>query len=417
MTPKSGTRRRTAQRRGTGTFLAAGAIATAVLVGSATAPATADPPPAPILRYGVVAWGFNDAGQLGDNTTVTRPSPVTTNAPAGAMKQVSAGDRFGLALDSYGRVWSWGENTYGQLGDSTTVSRTYAALVPGLTDVTQISAGEGFALAIDGQSQVWSWGANHHGQLGDGTTINRSTPGRVSVLPGAHQVAAGGMHALALVNREVYAWGDNSTGQLGDGTRIPHWAPVRVQGLEAATYVSAGRFSNVVVEESTWIYSWGSNSHGQLGDGSYQDRLVPQSLGGAGGQVRHVAVSGTHTVLLRWDGVVFAWGNNAQGQLGDGTYVNRPRPVTTIGVPGTVVEIAAGGSISMSRRSDGRVYQWGRRPNPAFPNEMYAVPSAFPGISGAIAIDAGGDSGGPFCLAVKNVLPVFEPLGERSLRP
>jgi alpha-tubulin suppressor-like RCC1 family protein len=397
-------------------FLAAGAVVTAVLVGSATASAAAIPPPASVLQYGVVAWGFNDSGQLGDNTNDTRSSPVRTNAPVGAMKQVSAGDHFGLALDNYGRVWSWGENTYGQLGDGTTVSRTYAALVPGLTDVMQISAGEGFALAIDSQSQVWSWGANHHGQLGDGTTVNRSTPGPVAVLPGAHQVAAGGMHALALVNWQVYAWGDNSTGQLGDGTRISRLSPARVQGLEAATYVSAGRFSSAVVEEAKWIYSWGSNSHGQLGDGSYQDRLVPRAIGGAGGQIRQISVAATHTVMLLWNGVVFAWGNNAQGQLGDGTYVTRPRPVTTIGVPGTVVEIAAGGSISMSRRSDGRVYQWGLRPTPTLPYEMYAVPSGFPTISGAIAIDAGGDSGGHFSLAVKNLLPIFEPLGDRPPR-
>ncbi|MGW2871017.1 RCC1 domain-containing protein [Kitasatospora sp. NPDC001225] len=170
--------------------IAAGAGHNLVLVGKPGAGAS------------VKAWGYNATGQLGDNTTINRFTPVATRPTwSGGVSQIAAGCNHSMAVvDDDSRLKAWGQNTAGQLGDGTTVFRVLPVTVPGLTDVRLVAAGREHTVALSGTSTVHSWGSNGSGQLGDGTTTDSCTPvPTLTALTGIDKIAApvGGDFSLA----------------------------------------------------------------------------------------------------------------------------------------------------------------------------------------------------------------------------
>ena len=189
------------------------------------------------------AWGNNLFGRLGDNTTVNKSSPVSVVGGFTDWVQLSAGYginplvgfQFGhsLGLRANGTAWAWGNNSKGQLGDDTTVGKSSpVSIVGGFTDWTQLSAGETHGIGLRANGTAWAWGYNSYGQLGDNTTVSKSSP--VSVIGGFTdwvEVSAGTGHVVGLrANGTTWSWGYNDTGQLGDGTVISKRSPVSVIG-------------------------------------------------------------------------------------------------------------------------------------------------------------------------------------------
>ena len=308
----------------------------------------------------VWAWGDNEAGQLGDGTTTQRNAAVQVSGLAG-VSAIAAGYMHSLALKSDGTVWAWGLNNHGQLGDGTQTDRYIPVQVPGLTDVIAIAAGEYHCLALKNDGTVWAWGDNEFGQLGDGSTTDRHTPVQVSGLSGVIAVAAGGLYSLALKSDgTVWAWGDNYRGQLGDGSTTDRHTPVEVSSLTGVTAISAGYLHSVALKNDGTVWAWGYNNYGQLGDGSTTRRPTPVQVSGLTG-VSAIEAGDQHCLALKNDGTVVAWGNNYFGQVGDGTQTNRSTPVQVSGLDGVgVVAVAAGGFHSLALKSDGTVVAWGR---------------------------------------------------------
>ena len=151
-------------------------------------------------------WGYNIGGQLGDNTTTDRSIPVTTFAGGTNWKQVSAGNLHTLAIKTDGTLWTWGSNAYGQLGDNTSTNRsTPVTTFAGGTNWKQVACGQIHTAAIKTDGTLWTWGRNSSGQLGDNTTTNRSTP--VTTFAGGtnwKQVASGYSHAAATTYIDDY---------------------------------------------------------------------------------------------------------------------------------------------------------------------------------------------------------------------
>ena len=283
-----------------------------------------------------------------------RDPPPTVTAAA-----IAAGEYHSLALRSDGTVWAWGDNEFGQLGDGSTTNRLVPVRVHGLRDVTGIAAGTTHSLAVRSDGTVWAWGRNADGRLGDGTTTPRLTPSRVSGLDEVTSIAAGRAHSLAVrSDGTVWAWGGNTDGQLGDGTTTRRLTPVPVSGLSDVISIVAGRDHALAVRSDGIVWVWGDGWHGQLGDGTTGDRrLTPVAVSGIS-DVTGVAAGRYHSLAVRFDGVVWAWGSNLSGALGDGTFTQRPAPVRVIELS-DVTNITSGATHSLAVDADGAVWAWG----------------------------------------------------------
>ena len=168
----------------------------------------------------VWAWGDNVSGQIGDGSTTDRTSPVQVSGLSGVVS-IAAGRFFSLAVKNDGTVWTWGENLYGQLGDGTTTDRSTPVQVSGLNNITSAVAATGafHCMAVKNDNTVWAWGRNTYGNLGDGTTVNKSVPVQMSGVSDIEGLAAGTNFSLLHKNDGTF-WGcgRNASGQLGDGT-------------------------------------------------------------------------------------------------------------------------------------------------------------------------------------------------------
>jgi alpha-tubulin suppressor-like RCC1 family protein len=281
------------------------------------------------------AWGNNGDGRLGDYNTGFSASPVSVSGGFTDWCQVSAGSDHSLGLRTNGTAWAWGCNGGGRLGDGTTVSkRSPVSVVGGFSDWCQVSAGRYHSLGVRTNGTAWAWGCNG-GRLGDGTTVTRSSP--VLVAGGFTdwcQVSINyGNHNLGVrCNGTIWAWGNNAQGQLGDGTTVTRSSPVLVAGgFTNWCQVSAGRYHSLGVRTNGTLWAWGDNGNGQLGNNTTTSRSSPVLV--VGGFTDWCQVSGgfSHSLGLRNNGTAWAWGNNAQGQLGDGTTVSKSSPVSVIG--------------------------------------------------------------------------------------
>ncbi|MFJ9580583.1 RCC1 domain-containing protein [Streptomyces sp. NPDC101191] len=314
----------------------------------------------------VRAWGENNAGQLGNGSTIDQytPAPVKGLAREDVRELTSGGwtadQVFALALLNDGTVQSWGGNVNGQLGDGTTVNRGFPGAVAGLSGVTDIAAGLDFALALRG-GRVLSWGRDANGQLGDGAPdaaapVTRPVP--VQSLNKVKEIAAGCQFGVALRDDgTVWTWGRNHEGQLGDGSTTDRSTPRRVPGLADVVAVSAGCRHVLALTADHTVKAWGRNGNGELGNDSTQASPLPVDVAHLDGVTRIFAAP-YHNHALLDDGSVRAWGWNKSGQLGDGTAVSRTTPVPVTGLSG-VTSLVGGYGFTVALLDDQSVVAWG----------------------------------------------------------
>ena len=305
---------------------------------------------------GVVwTWANNSDGQLGNNSTTARRVPGSV-AGLGTITAVAAGATHSLALDSTGLVWAWGDNTtYGALGDGSTTDR----LIPvqlGLTSVTKIAAGGNHSLALRSTGELYVWGRNSNGQLGLADTTHRTAP--TLLMSGVADMAAGASHSVFVkTDGTVWAMGLNSTGQLGDASTTQRTAPVQMTGVTSAVSVAAGGSHSLVRRSDGTLRAVGANTWGQLGDASQTQRTTAVSVTGISTAVE-IAAGTTHSYARLADGTVKSWGSNGSYELGDNTQTTRTSPVTVTGLA-SIGGIGAGQSFGIAVSTTGVVYTWG----------------------------------------------------------
>ena len=321
-------------------------------------------------------WGDNRYGQLGDGTNTDRLTPVAVQVPAGVMLSgVSAGADHTCADGSDGQVYCWGSNAYGQLGDGTKTGRDtpVAVQAPEGVVLSGVSAGYLHTCANGSDGSVYCWGHNSDGQLGDGTTTASPIPLAVPA-PAAEvthsEVSAGRFHTCAHgSDGNVYCWGNNGSGQLGDGTTTNRWTPVAVKALEGVTLsgVSVGAFHTCADGSDGQVYCWGANRYGQLGDGTNTSRDMPVPVQAPEGVVLSgVSVGHRHACAIDPNGELFCWGYNYYGQLGDGTRINRLTPVAVqVPTAHTTLTVSAGNYHACGLSVAGPAYCWGTIIRPA----------------------------------------------------
>lgn len=361
---------------------------------------------------GVVCWGENRYGELGDgsvcdstaapgcNGAFGKNIPVAVTGVTKPALGISARANSTCAVTSDGSAWCWGRNIYGQLGGGFLCDGSLAngcngndgvsspVRVAGLNASLQaVVAGGEYACALTYGGAVHCWGDGVYGQLGDGTLAMRLVPGGVSgLLAGIESLTAGARHAcVRLSDGQVECWGGNQWGQLGDGTLCDFVTtfgcvyalngkprPVRAAGLAGgAVVVEAGGGHTCAISASGAISCWGRNDFGQLGDGTEIGRSAPVSAAAITDAVRAVALGENHTCALTAVGGVKCWGDNRYGQLGDGTICDgavangcsaargKSAPVDVTGMTSGVRAIAAGASFTCGMTDAGTVRCWG----------------------------------------------------------
>jgi alpha-tubulin suppressor-like RCC1 family protein len=313
--------------------------------------------PYAIGNYTVRSWGNNTYGQLGDGSNTRRLTAVQMTGIAN-VKAVSGQGSFTIILKNDGTVWACGLNNYGQLGNGTTTNSLTPLQVNGLSDVKAISAGDAHSLALKNDGTVWAWGMNLNGPLGDNTTTDRLLPVQVNGLSGVVAIAGGYRHSMALKNDgTVWGWGSNTNGQLGDGTTTQRLLPVQVNGLSNVISIATGRYSGLALTNDGFVWAWGQNSNGQLGDGTTTQRLTPVRVSGIA-NVTNVGTGAAFSMALKDNGTVWAWGSNSSGQLGNGTTTQSLLPVQVSNLS-SVTFLAVGGAHALALKNDGNVSAWG----------------------------------------------------------
>ena len=309
---------------------------------SAVAPASAAGTTAPGQLY---VFGENNDGQLGNaagnGSTSANPSPSQLSVPAatGQLVQVATAKDHSLLLTSSGQVFSFGDNYYGQLGNTTNANNSAVSANPDPTLVAlpgpaaQVAAGDQFSLVLLSNGQLYAFGANQEGQLGNNNndaSIANPAPALVNLPGGATvaQIAAGDDFSLALTTSgELYAFGDNEYGQLGNTTNNATTAANPAPTLVAlpagrVTQIAAGFDYGLALSSTGQVFAFGDNDYGQLGNPSNSGTTTANpsatqvSLPGSAGPAVQIAAGGYHSLVLTSSGQVFAFGDNDYGELG-----------------------------------------------------------------------------------------------------
>ncbi len=329
---------------------------------------------------GVLCWGLNDYGQLGNGSTVDSPTPVPVIGLSSGVVSIAAGYESTCALTNAGSVWCWGDNSTGQLGDGTVGQSNVPVQVldptgnVALGSVTRISVGREHACAVTDAGAALCWGDNTNGELGNGTVTQSNIAVPVSGLSeGVADIAAGSYFTCAATTTgEALCWGEGGSGQLG-GNQALSTTPIPVMNstgntpLTGVLTLSAGAENACVLTSTGNAVCWGANSSGQLGNGTSnaQSDSPVQVLESAGSGPLNGGVAitaGKDTICaVASGGAVYCWGGNAQGELGAGSDSNAmaPVPVPLSGLSSGVAAIAAGDDHACAVTTTGSVQCWG----------------------------------------------------------
>jgi alpha-tubulin suppressor-like RCC1 family protein len=291
----------------------------------------------------VSCWGSNDSGQIGDGTTVDRSNPVAVASLGTGVVEIAAGDLFSCARKNDGTLWCWGSNTFGQLGDGTTFDSLVPIQVIALGGaVAEVSTGDTFACARKTDGTLWCWGA---GYLGDGTSNGSFAPLAVTALGSAvAEVSTGDAATCARkTDGSLWCWGDNTFGAIGDGTTTTRPVPTQVTSLgNTVVGVSLGDLFGCARKADGTLWCWGNNDQGELGDGTTTNHLVPTQVSALGTTVTGVSANGRHACARMISGALQCWGWNVLGEIGDSSLVDRHLPVTVAGFGTPIAEVSAG---------------------------------------------------------------------------
>lgn len=297
------------------------------------------------------AWGQNGMGQVGDGTTINKNTPVQIGSGYSA---IAGGYYHTLALKTDGTLWAWGDNQYGQIGNNGAGSVDVLTPVQIGSGYSAIAAGYYHSLALKTDGTLWAWGLNEFGQLGDATIVNKKVP--VQIGSGYASISAGKEHSLALkTDGTLWAWGRNNSGQIGDGTSGiagQKNSPVQI-GTDYAV-ISAGYYHSLAIKTDGVLWAWGGNFDGQLGDGTTGGFITTPKQITTGYSL--ATTFSFHSLGIKTDGTLWSWGLNNVGQLGDGTLDNANAPKQ---ISSGFTSITVGYYHSIALKADGTIWSWG----------------------------------------------------------
>ena len=326
-------------------------------------------------------WGNGSSGQLGDNTTTNKSTPVTTFTGGTNWKQVSSGVNYCAAIKTDGTLWTWGSspsittNILARIFGTTIlfpvlISSTWADTATGVAEELYTFAGGRFHSAgIKTDGTLWTWGNNAYGltasgQLGIGdSTTNRSTP--VTTFAGGttrKQVSCGYYHSAAIkTDGTLWTWGNGSNGRLGNNATTNKSTPVTTfAGGTTWKQVSAGTLHTAAIKTDGTLWTWGTGNNGQLGNKDIISIQTPVTTFAGGTTWKQVAAGESHTAAIKTDGTLWTWGTATSRQLGNGSISGtRSTPVTTFAGGTNWNQVSCGALHTAAIKTDGTLWTWG----------------------------------------------------------
>lgn len=335
-------------------------------------------------------WGGNSVGQLGNNSTAirsvpTRPTMSGVLSGKTIIKAALSGDSHTCVIASDNLPYCWGKNINGQLGNNSTAQSTVPAAVDisgvlaGKT-VSTVSLGYNNTCAVASDNNAYCWGVASSGQLGNNSITQSTVPVAVSttgVLSGKtiQKLSTGANHSCVIASDNLaYCWGSGTNGRLGNNSTANSLVPVAVNTAgvlsgKTILQIATGSRHSCAIASDNLVYCWGRNTEGQLGDNTTSQRTTPVAVNTAGAlsgkTILSISAGGDHTCVIASDNLVYCWGRNVEGEIGDGTMTQRnvPTAVNTSGALSgkTIAQVSVGEHSVCARDNSDIVYCWGGR--------------------------------------------------------
>jgi alpha-tubulin suppressor-like RCC1 family protein len=351
-------------------------------------------------------WGDNTYGQLGIGSGTGPNTPVRIGAD-NTWKLIASGNRSNYAIKTNGTLWVWGDNFSGELGNGNNIGVNVPVQSGSSNTWVDIAPGFSHAVGVQVDGVLKTWGRNQYGRLGDGTTVDKNSPVTISTITGWLMATGGSQHTAALkMDGSIWAWGWNNIGELGvasagvqqsffapilsdssagyislhsekgtgniglkaDGTL---WrfgdtfpgnihVPVQLENQDDWVFATTGVSSGAGIRSNGTLWTWGRNQYGNLGLGYTSLGFTPLTQVGTDTDWVYVSVGHLHSLALKSDGSLWAWGYNATGTLGNGTYQDSYIPVRVGNANNWVAAMADYHFSSAGIRSDGTLWVWGQ---------------------------------------------------------
>ena len=317
------------------------------------------------LATNLYTWGLNTYGQLGVDTTTSSSSAalVSSGSDAVCWSFPSAGISSTAVVKKDGTLWTWGRNNNCQLGNGTSTDRSSPGTVAGGgTNWSKVSIGEFSTGAIKTDGTLWTWGNDAFGSLGSGVVTTRNSPATTSG-GGTNwcQISMRTRNAAGIkTDGTLWTWGIGTCGVLGNGSVGGCNSPATTAGGGTNwCFVNVGSDHMVAVKTDGTLWTWGRNGYGQLGDGTTTNRCSPGTVAGGGTTWCTAAADFYFVGAIKTDGTLWTWGRNVSGQLGTGNTTSRSSPGTTTGGGTNWCSISAGSEFFAALKTDGTLWTWG----------------------------------------------------------
>lgn len=314
---------------------------------------------------GVKCWGDNTHGQIGDNSTISRSSPTDVyGLDSGVNSVFTSNGGTTCALMLVGSLKCWGYNADGEVGDGSSTDRYSPVQVSGLGSgvSNQVGIGDNSTCAVMLSGALKCWGLNTNGQLGNGTTTASLIPLTVpNYSSGVTKVSVGGSTAC-LINTggALYCWGLSTDGQMGTGSVTQSLTPTLVPALTSGVaQVSLGVRNGCALTSVGAVQCWGYNGVGELGNNSTTNSNTPVQVSGLTTSVSSIDVGSSSACAVTGSFGAKCWGLNTNGQIGDGTTVTRLVPTDVTGLTSGVDEVSVGAAHACVITTSYAIQCWG----------------------------------------------------------